>query len=314
MTIRFLCPSGHSLSVPDASAGKKVRCARCKRTTYVPQRSTLPKPSALPGQPGSSPPPLPLKRKPDEAKSAKAEAGPPAPAAETKAKPRRGPKAGSESSQPAAPSRRDTRRRRQRRPQRKDKEPATPGKEPSNSAAPPRQRKRTTPARARRGPALMPAGVYVPDVGKIMTVRWLAFFLALAVLFSLGPVIVKMHLNLAGAPWWARLALLLAVVQAVYILWMLSAPDWASVWVVMLVFATVAALYGMATAIALATPAHEDILLDMEKVRYSAKAWCGAVLLVMSLATYLCGRTSAKWRRAVELETAGKGKKLNGIA
>ena len=156
---------------------------------------------------------------------------------------------------------------------------------------------------------MMPPDVYTPDAGKITTVKWLAFFLALAVSFSVAPVFcIKDQLNLGEADWWARLVLLLAAIQAVYIIWMLSAPDWASVWVVMLVFAGAAALYGMATGVALATWSHELMPLGMEKVRQSAGAWCGAVMAVMSLATYVCGRTSAKWRRTFDLEMAGRGR------
>ena len=154
----------------------------------------------------------------------------------------------------------------------------------------------------------MPVDIYRPDQGRILTVKWLALFLAAAVAFSLIPVFYKMYLNLETAPGWARVILLMAALQAIYIAWMLSAPDWVSVWVVMLVFALVAAAYGMATALALATPLDKSMLLGMGEVRTSAKGWCGAVLLVMSLATYLSGRTSAKWRRAFELEKAGRGK------
>jgi hypothetical protein len=153
----------------------------------------------------------------------------------------------------------------------------------------------------------MPSDVYRPDAGKVLTVRWLALFLFSAVFFSVCPAVYRTHLNLETAPGWARLVLLLAGLQAVYVVWMLNVPDWASVWVVMLVFATVSAAYALAAAIALATPLHEPLLLGMDEgIRRPAKAWCGAVMLVMALATYLCGRTSAKWRRSFELDRAGK--------
>lgn len=155
----------------------------------------------------------------------------------------------------------------------------------------------------------MPADVYQPDADKITTVKWLGFFLGLAVLFSVLPVVAKMYLNLQTAPGWARVVLLMAGLQIVYIAWMLNAPDWASVWVVMLVFASVSAVYGTATAAALATPVDRPMLLGMEEVRFSAATWCGAVLAVMALATYLCGRLSAKWRRSWEFEVAGRGNK-----
>ncbi len=156
-------------------------------------------------------------------------------------------------------------------------------------------------AQGPRGPRLVPANVYRPDADHVRTVKWLAVFLGLTVLFSLAPVVRFLHLNPETAPGWARFVLLAAAVEAVFILWMLAAPDWASVWVVMLVFAVVAALYGMGTAIAAATPPHQPLPLGLAEVRTTAASWCGAVMLVMALATYVCGRISAQWRRVYEL-------------
>jgi hypothetical protein len=143
----------------------------------------------------------------------------------------------------------------------------------------------------------------------LATVKWLALILGLVVAFSVSPVFYLSHFSPATAPDWARVVLVVAVVQAGYIAWMLNAPDWASVWVVMLVFAAASAIYALATAVAVATPLDSPIWLDMGEVRTSAGAWCGSVLLAMSLATYLCGRTATKWRRTFELETAGKGRR-----
>ncbi len=155
----------------------------------------------------------------------------------------------------------------------------------------------------------MPANVYRPDHGHLATVKWLALILGLAVAFSLAPVVYLAHLNPATAPGWARAVVLLAAVQAGYIAWMLNVPDWASVWVVMLVFAAVSALYAVATSVAVATPLDQPIWLGMGEVRRSAGAWCTSVLLAMSLATYLCGRTAARWRRTFELKTAGRSRR-----
>lgn len=152
----------------------------------------------------------------------------------------------------------------------------------------------------------MPPDVYRPDPGKIASIKWLALLLALVVGFSVLPAAWRTYLNLETAPGWARAVLLLGAVQLVYVLWMLSAPDWASVWVVMLVFAAVSTLYGMATALGLFFPQGKPMFWGMEEVRDLAGHWCGAVLLFMSLATYLSGRTAVRWRRALELELAGK--------
>ncbi len=176
-----------------------------------------------------------------------------------------------------------------------DREPPKPSphRQPKSQRPKPRPKRRT-----------MTDDVYVPDIGHVVAVRWLAFFLSLAVTFSLCPVVYKMQLNPETAQWWARIVLLVAIVQVGFIVWMVNRPDWASVWVVMLVFAAVATLYAMAAAYVLATPIDYPILGGMEHVRNSSKTWCPAVLLVMSLVTYLSGRTSMRWRRAFELQHA----------
>jgi hypothetical protein len=120
--------------------------------------------------------------------------------------------------------------------------------------------------------------------------------LAAVVVFSVVPALK--HLNLAVAPDWARLALLVAGLQLVYVAWMVTLPDWSTVWIGMLVFAAVAALYGMGMALALATPADRPIILGLTDVRQSAAGWCAAVVLLSSLMTFFCGRISSRWRRA----------------
>ncbi len=205
-------------------------------------------------------------------------------------------------------------------------EPDAARRHPAREARP----KRTP---RRRGPKMMPPNVYQADRGSLVTIRGLAAILALVVLFSLlpvgwltarpyfreapaaasedgtetAPVEFKSYLNLETAPGWARVVILVAVIQVFYIAWMLAAPDWAGVWVVMVVFAVVSTAYGMGTAMAITWPVEKPMLLGVgDEFRTSAKYWCGSVLAVMSLATYLCGRTSAKWRRMCELELAGR--------
>ncbi len=46
MSIRFYCPLGHRLQVPDARAGKKGRCPLCQQKVIVPV--SIPKPSGRP--------------------------------------------------------------------------------------------------------------------------------------------------------------------------------------------------------------------------------------------------------------------------
>lgn len=153
----------------------------------------------------------------------------------------------------------------------------------------------------------MSANTYRPDKDRIQAIRWLAFLSASAAAF--GSVPAWKHLNLEIAPGWARVAMLLAVLQGFYIIWMLATPDWSSVWVVALVFALIATIYGAATVVALATPLDRPLPLDMEALRRSAPRWCGSVLLVNGLFAYLCGNSSLRWRRSYERETGAKARR-----
>jgi hypothetical protein len=142
----------------------------------------------------------------------------------------------------------------------------------------------------------------------LQTLRLTAFFLGVVAVLNLAPVIWHGHLDLETAPGWARAALLLAVIQSVYIVWLLATPDWSTLWVVMVVFALSAAVYGMAVGITLASPLDKPLPLGLGEHRRTAPRWCASVLLLTALATYLCGRTSTRWRRSLELKAAGRAK------
>ena len=165
---------------------------------------------------------------------------------------------------------------------------------------------RETPRRRQTETQYVPWDVYRADPGRIATVKWLTLLLLAAVLFSLAPVVRLGHLNLEAAPGWARAVVLLAMLQTVFVVWMLNRPDWATVWVVMIVFAAVSTLYGTATAVAIATPPHQTMPLGMSEVRQTAAGWCLSVLLLMALATYFAGRVASRWRRAVHLEIGAR--------
>ena len=144
---------------------------------------------------------------------------------------------------------------------------------------------------AHAGPA------YLPDKTKVHTVYMLAAGMAALSIFCAVPGMP--HLNLAEAPDWARFVLLLSAMQLVYCVWMATLPDWSTVWVGMVVFALVAAVYGMGLAIATATPADRPVALELSDVRGKAQGWCAAVVLLAGLLTYCCGRVSGQWRRSL---------------
>lgn len=182
-------------------------------------------------------------------------------------------------------------------------EPKRSGEDAVSPAASP-----MNPATTNGGSLTRRSAGYRPDRGRAQTVRWLAAVLGLVVLFSTLPAV--RHWDLETAPGWARLVLLVAVLETVYVAWMLVTPDWSTVWVLMLVFAVATAGYAAATAIAAATAPDAPMPLGMGGVRASAGRWCGSVLALHALATYLAGRMSVKWRRALELERATASAKL----
>lgn len=141
--------------------------------------------------------------------------------------------------------------------------------------------------------------VYRADAGHVASVRTLAVWLGLAIGFSLVPAVLEVGVDLETAPGWARAAVLLAAIQALFVVWMICLPDVATVWTVMLVFVAVSALYALATALMMAAPADRPLPLALGDVRRTAGTWCAAVLAVMALCTYLTGRLAAAWLQAI---------------
>jgi hypothetical protein len=115
-------------------------------------------------------------------------------------------------------------------------------------------------------------------------------------LFHLAPVFE--HLNLASAPNWARIVLAITLVELAYVVWMVTVPDWSTVWTAMIVFALVAAVYGAALALTVMTPRTSLMLFDLDENRDVARWWCAAVVLLTGGMTYVTGTIGYKWRKA----------------
>ena len=146
--------------------------------------------------------------------------------------------------------------------------------------------------------------VYRPDQRRLESLKWLTFVLGLMVAFSVAPT--APYLNPLTAPGWTRGVLFVAILQACYLAWMLSAPDWSTIRVVTIVFFVTAAMYAAAMTWIAVTPPEEPLRLGLEEVRGRALQWCGCVLTLMLFGAYLCARTSREWRRAARLEMAAR--------
>jgi hypothetical protein len=149
---------------------------------------------------------------------------------------------------------------------------------------------------------------YQADPGKVQTTYMLAMALGALTLLCAAPAL--RHPNLMEAPNWARVVLIASALQLVFICWMVSLPDWSTVWICMVVFAFVAALYGVAWAVITFTPDYMPVnFLDLDEppdnpVRTRAGPWCFVMLMLATLLTYACGRFSGRWRKQYEMAKA----------
>jgi hypothetical protein len=151
------------------------------------------------------------------------------------------------------------------------------------------------------------------DAYRAQNVYFLGMALGLLSVFHAMPAL--RHYELGAAPDWARAVAILSLIEFAYVVWMVTVPDWLTVRVAMLLFAVVSALYGMILAMVIVTPRGHPLWLDLDDVREPALWWCGGVMLVTCLMTYLCGRLSFRWRKAVnraqgEEEGLGKNEAL----
>jgi hypothetical protein len=270
---------GHKLAVPDELAGKKGRCPECQQRVYIPHPETAA--SAV------------VEESADRREFALEGDDPLSPQEGGSVGPGEIATAENAASQPPEADEGRV-------------PPPLPGTPPPMADLPPP----AVPWLEAQVHTSEPQG-YVPDTGKVQTVYMLAIALTGFTVFAAAPAL--RHINLLDAPWWARVVLILTAMQLAYIAWMVSLPDWSTVWIGMLVFAVVAAVYGAACGIVVVTPESEAInFLDLDgppddpDFRRRVAAWCFVMLLLGTLLTYACGRFAGKWRKQYELAKAAR--------
>ncbi|MCE9554435.1 MAG: hypothetical protein K8T91_13790 [Planctomycetes bacterium] len=153
---------------------------------------------------------------------------------------------------------------------------------------------------------------YRPDHDTLLSVYRLGLTLSIITLFQILPALWHAlypsapYFTLSGAPAWAQIVLMLCLLQVVYIVWMVSLPDWCTVWILMLIYGAVSAVYGFAFAASLLTPRTEEMLLGLDIVRRPTPWWCAGMVLLTFLAAFLCGRTSSRWHRTYLARAIGQ--------
>jgi hypothetical protein len=317
MTIRFLCPHGHKLAVPDNLAGKKGRCPICRLRVYIPvldfansaeepaTDGEVAEPSAsgatathepgLGGMPGETVADAQeqslagLSPEAGEAASTESAVGPPGPP------PIPAMDGWGENEFPSEPPVNVT---------------DPPFAQDDALLPPPMAGEPSDPPVPQELAVIIdePEEGYQADPGKVQTTYMLALALGALTLLCAAPAL--RHPNLFEAPNWARVVLIVSAVQLVFVCWMVSLPDWSTVWICMVIFAIVAAIYGMAWAVITFTPDYMPVnLLDLDEppddpVRGRAGPWCFVVLMLATLLTYACGRFSGRWRKHYEMAKA----------
>jgi len=123
---------------------------------------------------------------------------------------------------------------------------------------------------------------------------WLACLLPFATLFSVAPALP--HLELAGAPAWSRVMLLMAMLELAYAAWLAMLPDGSTVRVGTVLFAAIALLYlfGMAALGVLPEPALAS--LGLTGMRWTAVAWCALALLTTAGSSAACHWVGRHWQ------------------
>lgn len=330
MPIVFYCPRGHRLKAPRRKIGQIIDCPVCQAAVIIPPES------ASPSVPSAAPPPLPPpapsgktvepSEKVDEVAtspgdesvtaaselvdSVLAEVASEIPTGQKRTPPEPPPLPGGEAGEPirsgpppVQPPSPPAAERVDVYETVTDEAPPTPADPPdpqpptAAQTTPPRKAPRPQPRVHSRRVRWLTPDVSRPEPSQLHALGWVVAYLALVTVFSALPALA--HLKLATAPAWARVVLLTALIQGAYVAWLWSTPDWAAARVVTGVFALVAALYGMGTALVYATPLDAPMPLDLTAYRFHAGHWCAAVLLLMVLGTYLCGRLASRWHRRV---------------
>jgi hypothetical protein len=287
MSIRFFCPLGHRLQVPNQRAGKKGRCPICGQRLVVPEVSTDQKKrrgskpgrgkvsaaatqgplDSAPPPPAESPPPNPqqgiekleLVEPTAPAPSVVLISPPPLPAAA------------------AMPSGNGV--------------VVTPPAAPSTSAAPLRRVQWLAWA---GGDEVDAFAVDRPTPRQLEVVYWLACLLPFAAVFCAAPAMP--HLQFAGAPTWAQTLLCIASLQLAYAAWLATAPDWGTVRVGMYLFAAIAVIDVLAAAALPLLPDASVSSAGLSEMRATASAWCGLAAVINALSSAGCRWLDHRWR------------------
>lgn len=137
-----------------------------------------------------------------------------------------------------------------------------------------------------------------PIKQQVVGTFWIAALIALVAAFSSTPALKKLSLDVA--PIWAWVVLFCTAIQAAYVAYLITIPDWSTLWIGTVLFTALAAMYGAAMGIVFAAAPEQLAWFELTDVRRGARTWCAAHVLLLGILAYACGRMSTTWRKAEE--------------
>jgi hypothetical protein len=115
----------------------------------------------------------------------------------------------------------------------------------------------------------------------------LACLLPFATAFCAAPALSHLYFN--GAPLWAQLMLVVAILQLAYAAWLAAVPDYSTLGVGMYLMAATGTGYSIALAVICFSAETQLAALGVSSMRWAAGAWCLLALVVSATASAACG-------------------------
>ncbi len=106
------------------------------------------------------------------------------------------------------------------------------------------------------------------------------------------------HINLLAAPPWAIFALTGAFIHVVYLVWVVSLPDWSTVWLGGCLFALTALGYLTGGALA----AMQIHWFGLSEQRGTAVSWAIVLAVLFGVVAFGCFRYGNTWRREFDAQ------------
>lgn len=146
----------------------------------------------------------------------------------------------------------------------------------------------------RRSDALSGYTIVRPTARQLEIVYWLACLLPFATAFCAAPALP--HLSFSGAPLWAQLMLVAAMLELGYAACLGLVPDRSTIDVGMYLHAAIATAYVIALAVICFSSEMQLAALGVSGMRGAAATWCLLALVISAAGSAVCKLVVRQWR------------------